>query len=136
MIITTIAPAWQADYRSAPARTLRRAANGHAVHAQGRLADADRHALAFLAAHADARIELHVVAYHRDAVQHFRTVADQRGALDRVGHFTVSIIYASLAENTNLPFVMSTWPPPKLTAYRPFLTEARISSGSLSPASM
>ena len=27
-----------------------------------------------------------------------------------------SIRYASLAENTNLPLVMSTWPPPKLTA--------------------
>ena len=28
---------------------------------------------------------------------------------------------------------MSTWPPPKLTAYRPFLTDAMISAGSRSP---
>src|SRR5471032_1129025 len=82
-------PAWQADYRSATASPLSRAADGHAVHAQRRLADADRHALAFLAAHADARIELHVVADHRDAVKHFRTIADQRGALDRIGDLAV-----------------------------------------------
>jgi len=30
-----------------------------------------------------------------------------------------SIRYASEAENTNLPEVMSTLPPPKLTAYTP-----------------
>src|SRR6266853_4222977 len=35
-------------------------------------------------------------------------------------------MYASEAENTNLPLVMSTCPPPKLTAYRPFFTEARM----------
>jgi CRP-like cAMP-binding protein len=43
------------------------AAYRQAVDAQRRLADADRHALAFLAAGADARIERHVVADHRDA---------------------------------------------------------------------
>ncbi|MCY1374061.1 hypothetical protein D9M69_613760 [compost metagenome] len=43
---------------------------------------------------------------------------------------------ASLAENTNLPLVMSTCPPPKLVAYRPFLMLATISCGSLSPPSM
>ena len=43
---------------------------------------------------------------------------------------------ASLAENTNLPLVMSTWPPPKLVAYRPRLMLATISSCVLSPASM
>src|SRR5471030_2651305 len=47
-----------------------------------------------------------------------------------------SIMYASDAENTNLPLVMSTWPPPKFTAYKPFFTDARISPGSLSPLSM
>src|SRR5262249_4847601 len=39
-----------------------------------------------------------------------------------------SIQNASLAENTNLPLVMSTWPPPKLVAYRPRCTDATISS--------
>jgi hypothetical protein len=34
---------------------------------------------------------------------------------------------ASLAEKTNLPLVMSTWPPPKLVAYRPRLMLAMIS---------
>ena len=48
-----------------------------------RLADADRHALAVLAAGADAVIEREVVADHRDAVQVGRPVADQHGALDR-----------------------------------------------------
>src|SRR6185503_9840003 len=47
-----------------------------------------------------------------------------------------SIQYASEAENTNLPLVMSTSPPPKFTAYRPRSTEATISSGSRSPPSM
>ena len=59
-----------------------------------------------------------------------------------VAHFTgdpifqFSIRYASLAENTNFPEVMSTWPPPKLTAYSPFFTEAMISSGGRVPARM
>ena len=41
------------------------AADRQPVDAQRRLADADRHALAFLAADADAGVELHVVADHR-----------------------------------------------------------------------
>src|SRR3954468_7671943 len=47
-----------------------------------------------------------------------------------------SMRYASAVENTNLPLVMSTWPPPKLVAYRPFFTLAIISLGSCEPASM
>jgi general secretion pathway protein A len=54
-----------------------------AVDAQRRLADADRDALPFLAAGADAVVELEVVADHRHARQHVGAVADQRGALDR-----------------------------------------------------
>src|SRR5574337_184476 len=50
--------------------------------------------------------------------------------------FPSSIMYASLAEKTNLPLVMSTWPPPKVTAYRPCLTEPMISSEVESPGSM
>src|SRR3569623_112464 len=65
------------------------AAHRHAVDAQGRLADAHRHALPFLAAHPDAGIEPHVVAYHRHAVQHLRTIADQRGAFYRIGDLAV-----------------------------------------------
>src|SRR3989449_10178441 len=53
------------------------------VHPQRRLADADRHALAVLAAGADAGIEREVVADHGDAMQVGRAVADQHGALQR-----------------------------------------------------
>src|SRR5207237_4839187 len=59
------------------------AADGQPVHAQGRLADPDRHALAILAAGADPVIELEVVADHRDLVHRVGAVADQGGALDR-----------------------------------------------------
>ena len=44
-----------------------------------------------------------------------------------------SMRYASDAEKTNLPFVMSTCPPPKLTAYTPFFTERIMSSGIVLP---
>src|SRR5690606_41826607 len=54
-----------------------------------RLADADRHALSGLAAHADAVVELHVVADHRDAVHRVRPVADQHGALYRLSYLAV-----------------------------------------------
>src|SRR5262245_22298739 len=48
---------------------LGRAPDRDAVHAQRRLTDADRHALAVLAAGADAGIELQVAADHADAAQ-------------------------------------------------------------------
>src|ERR1700712_1223906 len=54
-----------------------------ALHPQRRLADADRHALAVLAAGADAGIELKIVADHGDAMQVGRAVADQHRALQR-----------------------------------------------------
>ena len=50
--------------------------------------------------------------------------------------FPFSIRYASLAENTKRPDVMSTWPPPKFTAYSPLSTDAMISSRACGPASM
>src|SRR6185295_20023116 len=53
------------------------------VHAQGGLADADRHPLAVLAAGADTGIEREVVADHADAIEVGRPVADQHGALER-----------------------------------------------------
>src|SRR5262245_55488626 len=59
------------------------ASDRDAVHAQRRLADADRHALAVLAAGADAGVELEIVADHADAMQVGRPVADQHGALQR-----------------------------------------------------
>src|SRR5712692_819787 len=59
-----------------------RPADGDAVHAQGGLADADRHALTVLAAGADAGIELEVIANHADAVEVGRAVADQHGTLE------------------------------------------------------
>src|SRR5215468_1456700 len=60
-----------------------RAADRDAVHAQRGLADADRHALAVLAAGADAGVELEVVADHADAIEVGRAIADQHGALER-----------------------------------------------------
>src|SRR5262249_8004173 len=47
-----------------------------------------------------------------------------------------SIKYASLAEKTNLPLVISTCPPPKETAYRPRGTDLMMSSGVASRGSM
>ena len=59
-----------------------RSPDGHAVDAHGRNAHAHRHALAFLAADADAFVELQIVAHHADVLHRFGTVADQR----RVAH--------------------------------------------------
>src|ERR1700728_2402973 len=59
------------------------AAHGERIDAQRRLAHAHRHALAVLAAGADAIVELQVVADHGHARQHVRTVADQGRALQR-----------------------------------------------------
>src|SRR3954468_816104 len=61
---------------------LARPAHGESVDPQRGLADADRHALPFLAAGADAFVELEVVADHADARQYIGPVADERGALD------------------------------------------------------
>src|SRR5262249_2126695 len=64
--------------------TLSGPADGDAVHTQGRLADADGHGLAILAASANAGIELEVISDHADAVEVGRTIADQHGALERL----------------------------------------------------
>ena len=53
------------------------------VDLDGRDADADRHALPFLAADADAFVQLQIVAHHADVLQRFGTVADQRRAAHR-----------------------------------------------------
>src|SRR5579859_656818 len=60
-----------------------RAADGQPIHAQRRLADADRDTLAVLTAGADAVVELQVVADHGDLMQRVRAAADQGGTLDR-----------------------------------------------------
>src|SRR3984885_8112400 len=65
------------------------AAHGECVDTQRRLADPHGNALTILAAGADAVVELQVVADHRDARQHVRAVADERGALERGGDPTV-----------------------------------------------
>ncbi len=59
-----------------------RAAHRHAVDPHRRNPDAHRHALTFLAAHADAFIQLQIVAHHADVLHRLRPVADQR----RVAH--------------------------------------------------
>src|SRR5712671_4491522 len=68
---------------------LTRAADRDALHAQRRLANADRHTLAVLAAGADAGVELEVVADHDDALEIGRPVADQHGALERRAELAV-----------------------------------------------
>jgi CRP-like cAMP-binding protein len=94
----------------------RQESHGQSIDAQRRLADADRHALAVLAAGADAgsrRMSLPIIETWFIAsgplpisVAPLTGVADL-AVLDQVG---LGI------EKTNLPLVMSTWPPPKLTA--------------------
>src|SRR5512145_2221092 len=70
-------------------RYLSRPADRDPLHAQGGLADADRNALAVLAARADAGIELEVVADHADAVEVGRAIPDQHGALERTPELAV-----------------------------------------------
>src|SRR5690606_32971184 len=67
-------------------RSCARAAHRHLVHPQMRLSNADRYALSGLSAHADAGIELHVVADHGHAVHRVWAVANQHGALDGLRH--------------------------------------------------
>src|SRR5207237_5442792 len=64
-------------------RRTHRAADGQPVHAQRRLADPDRDALAVLAAGPDAIVEPQIVADHCDLGHRVGAVADQRRALDR-----------------------------------------------------
>src|ERR1700694_3152866 len=68
---------------------LPRAADRDAVDAQGGLTDADRHALAVLAASADAGIEREVVADHAHARERIGTVADQHRAFERCADLAV-----------------------------------------------
>src|SRR5476649_2360080 len=65
------------------------AADGERIDAERRLADAHRHALAILAAGADAGIERHVVADHADAGERLGARANQRRALDRLAELAV-----------------------------------------------
>src|SRR5712671_5227730 len=58
-------------------------AHRDAVHPQRGLADADRYALAVLAAGADAGVEGEVVADHADLVEVGRAIADQHRAFQR-----------------------------------------------------
>src|SRR5688500_4958254 len=79
----------RAPSRLSAARSAGSAANREPLDLECRLADADRHALAFLAAGADTRIEREVVADHGDARQHVGAVADQGGALHRMRDLAV-----------------------------------------------
>src|SRR3954463_3020534 len=64
-------------------------ADGQSIDSERGLADADRYALAFLAAGADARVERQIVADNRDPCEGVGSVADERCALHRVGHLAV-----------------------------------------------
>src|SRR5437773_9317450 len=73
-----IAQLWPGKRTTSP-----RPADRDAVHAQGRLTDPDRNALAVLAAGADAGVEREVIADRADTMQVGRAIADQHGALQR-----------------------------------------------------
>src|SRR5262249_27417405 len=74
---------------SARNRLSARPTDRDAVHAQRRLPDPDRHALAVLAAGADALVERQIVADHADAVEIRRPVSDQHRPLEGSADFTV-----------------------------------------------
>ena len=92
------------------------AADSQPVHPQRWLTNPNRHTLSVFAAGADAVIEREIVADHRDLGHRVGAIADQCSALDRGADFTTLDQIRFEAENTNLPEVISTWPPPKLTA--------------------
>src|SRR6185295_15189264 len=75
--------------RAPLASRSRRAPDREAINPQSRLADADRDALTFLSASADARIEAHVVADHGHMGQRIRPVANEGRTLDWVGDLAV-----------------------------------------------
>jgi len=57
-------------------RSAARTTNGQTFDAQGRLADANRHALSFLATGANAKVHAHVIADHGHPRQGVRPVAN------------------------------------------------------------
>src|SRR5580704_13834868 len=65
--------------RVAKRQASSRPPDGHAIDPHGRDPDAHRYALAFLAAHPDAFVQLQIVADHADIFHCLRPVADQRG---------------------------------------------------------
>src|SRR4029079_10315094 len=67
--ITTRSVVPRSQFGSRMYSPLCRAAHGDAIHPQRRLANADRHALAVLAAGTDAWVEREVAADHGNAVQ-------------------------------------------------------------------
>src|SRR5215217_713663 len=79
-------------FGASPAAELNHSAgapDGEIIDAQGGLAYPHWHALPFLAARADAFIQLQIVADHRDAREDIGAVADQRGAFERCAEFAV-----------------------------------------------
>src|SRR6202045_3870147 len=65
------------------------AADRESFDPERRLTDADGNALPILAAGSNTVVELQVVADHRDARQHVRTIADEGRALEGCAHATV-----------------------------------------------
>src|SRR6202140_5779274 len=68
---------------------LSRAADRESFDPERRLADADGDAVSTLAAGSNTVVELQIVADHRDARQHVRTIADQGRALEGRAHAAV-----------------------------------------------
>src|SRR5262249_33591942 len=74
---------------SLSARSSAGSSNRNSFHPQRRLPNADRDARAGLAAGTDSRVPCRVVAYHSDAMEIGRAVANQPGALQRCAKFAV-----------------------------------------------
>ena len=72
--------------------------------------------MAVFAAGPDAFVEREVVSDSRDAFEYVRAVADQSRALHGASDLPILNPVGPLALKTNLPLVMSTWPPPNETA--------------------
>ena len=118
------------------ARSDLRAADGELIQQHGRLADADGHALAVLAAGADAGVEGHVVADHGNAGERVGAVANQRRALDRGADLAVLDQVGLGAGKDELARRNIDLAAAEIGGVEALLTDLMISSGSLSPSSM
>src|SRR3954447_510348 len=80
----SVEPTWLGSSGRSQSETvaLTGSADRNAFHPQCRLANADRNALAVLAAGSNARVELEVIADHAHPVEVGGSVSDQHGALE------------------------------------------------------
>ena len=102
----------------------------------GRNADAHRHALAFLAADADAFVELQIVAHHAHVLQRLRSVAGEHGAAHRPRDMAVLDQIAFRRAEHEIAAGDVHLAAAEIGAIQAARVDRIMSSGSLSPASM